>query len=85
MSEPITNGANLLDVRSPINTKDIIQNIKDNIKEGKVNPLEAYSVLKRMAKVSKEVLEDEEIKNQASTEFDKYADEAKGKSIRRNT
>lgn len=74
------NAANqLLDVRQPVNTKDIIESIIDNVKEGKVNPLEAYSVLKRMAKVSETVLKDESIKEMANKEFDKYLGELKGK------
>lgn len=75
----ISNAQQLLDVRNPINTKDIIQNIKDNINNGNVNPLEAYSVLKRMSKVVEAIIDDEDIKNKASIEFDKYASELKGK------
>lgn len=76
-NKTIPDATKLLDVRQPVNTKDVIQSIKDNINSGEVNPLEAYSVLKRMAKVSEEVLKDETIKEMANKEFDKYLGEAK--------
>lgn len=76
------NTMSLLDVRQPVSTKDVISNIIDNVKNGHVNPLEAFTILKRMAKVSEEVLEDEDIKRMARTEFSKYTPEKKGtKSI----
>lgn len=72
---------NLLDVRQAFNSKEVIENIKNNIINGTVNPLEGFTVLKRMAKVAEEVLKDDDIKRMASDEFDKYSAEAKGKSI----
>lgn len=78
VNNTVPNVNNLLDVRQPVTTKDIIANIVNNVKEGNVNPLEAYTVLKRMAKVSEEVLKDEDIKALAVREFDKYTPEKKG-------
>lgn len=75
----MSNTTELLDVRKPINTKDIINQTISNIKEGLINPLEAFTVLKRMSKVSEEVLKDESIKDLANTEFEKYIPELKGK------
>lgn len=81
---PESSASQLLDVRQPVNTKDIIDGIINNIKSGKVDPLEAYTVVKRMSKVSEKVLEDEEIKKMADKEFDKYIGEIKGgKSLQR--
>ncbi len=81
-NQPITDVNNLLDVRQPILTKDIVQNIKDNVFNGMVNPLEAFTVLKRMKKISEEVLEDADIKRLAETEFDKYKpDKAGAKTV----
>lgn len=74
----VPNVNNLLDVRNPVLTKEIVQNIKDNVFSGNVNALEAFTVLKRMKKVSEEVLEDKDIKRLAETEFDKYEAEKKG-------
>lgn len=81
---PESSASQLLDVRQPVNTKDIINGIIDNIKSGNVNALEAYTVVKRMGKVSEKVLEDKEIKELADKEFDKYVGEIKGgKSLQR--
>lgn len=77
-SEKIPSVDVLLDVRQPVQTKDVIQNIKDNVFNGVINPLEAFTVLKRMKKISEEVLEDSEIKRLAENEFDKYEPEKKG-------
>lgn len=77
-NKTVSNAQALLDVRTPVMASEIIKSIKDNVKEGKVNPLEAYTVLKKMKKVSEEVLEDEDIKRMAETEFEKYTPEKKG-------
>jgi hypothetical protein len=76
---PDSAASQLLDVRQPVNTRDIIENIKSQVKEGRVNPLEAFTVLKRMHKVSEEVLKDQAIKEMSNNEFDKYIGELKGK------
>jgi hypothetical protein len=81
---PESSATQLLDVRQPVDTKDIINGILDNIKSGNVNALEAFTVVKRMKKVSEAVLEDKVIKEMADKEFDKYQGEIKGgKSLQR--
>jgi len=69
---------NLLDVRANFDCKSLIANIKENILSGNISALEGAVVLKRMAKVSEEVLKDEDIKKMAMTELEKYAGELKG-------
>lgn len=72
---------NLLDVRQPFEAKELIANIKEAILGGTIPPLEGYTVLKRMAKISEEVLKDKDIKELAEKEWDKYAASGKVKSI----
>ena len=69
---------NLLDVRSKFNSKELIDNISESILTGKVPALEGYTILKRMAKVSEEVMKNDEIKKLAMGELEKYAGELKG-------
>lgn len=69
---------NLLDVRANFDCKSLIANIKENIIGGNISALEGAVVLKRMAKVSEEVLKDDTIKKMAMTELEKYAGELKG-------
>lgn len=76
-----TNVPAIIDLRGAHSAKDIVTNIVSNIVEGHVDPLVGYTILKRMAKVSEEALKDEKVRNMAENEFDKYAAEAKGKSI----
>lgn len=63
---------NLLDVRQSFDSKSLITNITEQVINGNVNPLEAHVILKRMAKVSEEVLKNETIKKMALTEAEKY-------------
>lgn len=76
---PIANG--LLDVRKPFEVKELIQNIKDAINGGFVNPLEAFTIVKRMGKIYEEISEDKEIKKLVLEEFDKYVAGGKIKTI----
>lgn len=69
---------NLLDVRKAFNSKELIENITNTIKAGTIPALEGMVILKRMAKVSEEVMKDEEIKKMAMTELEKYSGELKG-------
>lgn len=69
---------NLLDVRGTFNSKELIENISNSIKNGTVPALEGMVILKRMSKVSEEVMKDDEIKRMAMTELEKYAGELKG-------
>lgn len=71
---------NFLDVRQPFKVQEVIDNVKSNILEGNVNPLEAFTVLKRMAKISEEVIKDANVKRMAEEEIDKYVN-TKQKSV----
>lgn len=65
----------LQDISNLITTFDAkayINHIKSNIIEGNVNPLSAFTIVKRMAKVSEEILQDSEIKKLANDEADKH-------------
>lgn len=67
------NSANeLVSVVTVFDSKQYIENIKSSITEGRVNPLAAYTVLKRMAKVSEEIFKDKEIKKLALDEAEKH-------------
>lgn len=62
----------ILDVRKPFKCDDLIDKFKEVIKEGKVNPLEAFTVLKRMQKIPEEVFKDKEVKDLALNEARKH-------------
>lgn len=63
---------NLIDNTTLINAKEFIEVIKQEIKNGNVNPLQGLTVIKRMAKIAEEISKDEEIKESASKELDKH-------------
>jgi replicative DNA helicase len=69
---------NLLDVRSKFNSKDLIDNITSEILTGNIPALEGMTILKRMSKISEEVMKNEDIKKMAMTELEKYSAELKG-------
>lgn len=63
---------NLASTIVTFDSKSYIETIKNNIKNGEVNPLSAMIIVKRMAKVSEEVLKDDEVKKLALDEAEKY-------------
>ena len=67
-----TNLQNISNLITTFDSKSYMANIKSNVIEGNVNPLAAFTVLKRMAKVSEELLKDTEIKKLANDEADKH-------------
>lgn len=69
---------NLLDVRSKFSSKELIDNITSSITTGKIPALEGMVILKRMAKISEEVMKNDEIKKMAMSELEKYSAELKG-------
>ena len=71
----------LLDARKPFSSKELIENAKSAILEGHVNPLEGYTVLKRMSKISEEVFKDNKIKQLALDEAKKHLGGGKTKSF----
>ncbi len=62
----------LFDIRQPFNSKDVIENIIDNVVEGRIEPTKVGVILKRMEKVSKAVLENKKVKEIINDSFDKY-------------
>lgn len=63
----------LLDIRQNDKlTKDIITDIADKILSGEVNPAHAGVVIKRMAKISEEVLKIKPVKDAIFKETEKY-------------
>lgn len=62
----------LVNVAQVFNSKEYIENIKASVKNGEVNPLAAFTVLKRMQKVAEEVFKDKEIKDLALAEAEKH-------------
>lgn len=63
---------NLLDVRNVVPTADIIKNICDSIMEGRIDPVEAAVILKRMSKTAEEVYKNPQVKQTIENAFDKY-------------
>lgn len=53
-------------------SKSFVEQIKKNVLSGNIDPLAAFTVIKRMNKVSEEILKDNEIKTLAENEADKY-------------
>lgn len=63
---------NIANIITTFDSKAYIQKIKDGIINGEVNALSAFTIVKRMAKVSEEVLKDENVKKAANDEADKH-------------
>lgn len=62
-----------LDIRNPIfDCKDAINEITEGIKEGRIDPLKAAVILKRMEKISEEVKKNPVVKELIKREADKY-------------
>lgn len=62
----------LVSATVPFSSKSFIESIKTAIKEGNVNPLAIYTVLKRNNKVAEEIFEDKEISAIVLNEAEKY-------------
>ena len=62
----------LMKVGTPFDSKQYIEGIKHSIKEGLVDPLAVYTVLKRMNKISEEIFKDKDIKDIVNNEADKH-------------
>lgn len=62
----------LTNVTLAFDSASYIEGIKNSIKNGEVNPLTAYTVVKRFEKVAKAITEDNEIKDLVLNEADKY-------------
>ena len=68
----ISNANELMSVGQSFDSKQYVRDILAATKNGEVNPLKAYTVVKRMEKVAKEVLEDKEFKKLGLDEAEKY-------------
>lgn len=63
---------NIANVITTFDAKSYIDKIITSIKSGNINPLSAFTIVKRMAKVSEEILKDKEVKKLAIDEANKY-------------
>lgn len=63
---------NIASVVTTFDSKTYIERIKSDIKEGRVDPLAAFIVVKRMFKVGEDILQDKEIKAIALAEAEKH-------------
>lgn len=75
--DEISNSNELMNISQSFDSKQYIRDISSSIKNGEVNALAAYTVLKRMAKIAEELFKDKEVKQLALDEFDKHP----GKSL----
>lgn len=55
-----------------ISTKEVIETMKLAVTEGEVDPVKTGVILKKMAKISEEVLKDEKVKDIITNETKKY-------------
>lgn len=62
----------LSNVMYAFDSKQYIKGIKDSIMEGNVNSLDAIIIIKKMAKVSEELIDDPQIKELVIAEADKF-------------
>ena len=62
----------LINISQSFDSESYIQNIKTSIKEGLVNPLGIYTILKRMNKISEVIFKDTEINEIVLNEADKH-------------
>lgn len=73
----ISNSNEIMNLSQSFDSKQYIRDIKSSVINGEVNALQAFTVLKRMAKISEELTKDKDIKQLALDEFDKHP----GKSL----
>lgn len=71
-NEEISNINELMSVTQSFDSKQYVRDILAATKNGEINALKAYTVIKRMEKVSKEVLEDKEFKKLGLDEIEKH-------------